>query len=393
MDLTPHPRIEELRREFRTWLRSNLPPREGWERLRHRPGADPERLDFLRAWQRRLAEARWVAVHWPVEYGGRGGSLLEHLVVQEELLRAEAPPLVNGPSLAIFGPTLLACGTPEQKRRFLPPLVRAEEIWCLGFSEPDAGSDLASLRTRAVREGDFWVVDGQKVWSTYANQADWCFLLVRTDPEAPKHRGISCLLVPMRTPGITVRPLREITGDTDFNEVFFDRVRVPAENVVGEVHRGWQVVLTALGHERGTLVVVEHVRYRRALDRLESFVAATRRRSDPRIRQALAQFEIEVKLVELRALRVLGDLERARPPTDVSVLKLFASEMVQRLQDFALTLQGPYAQLWRGTPRAIDDGDTQYQWLMARASTIASGTSEVQRNIIAERLLGLPRGG
>jgi alkylation response protein AidB-like acyl-CoA dehydrogenase len=393
MDFTPSPALERTRAQFRAWLEANLPAAEIWKQLES-SNDEAARAHFLKAWQRRLYEARWVAVHWPAPYGGRDGSILEHLIVTEELLRAEAPPLINAPSISIFGPTLLTFGTAEQKARYLPKLLSADEVWCLGFSEPNAGSDLASLRTRAERDGDDWVINGQKVWTTYANQADYGLFLVRTDPSAPKHKGISCLMVPLRSPGLEVRPLREITGDTDFNEVFLDNVRVPAGNLVGEVNKGWEVILTALGHERGTLLLVDRVRMRRHIEgllRLAQRIPNGAARSNRVVRQQIAAFYTEVEIMKLHCFKVMSDLEQGRPPTDVSVLKLFGSELAQRLHDFALSLQGTYAQLRKGAPRVIDDGQWQHGWLMSRALTIASGTSEVQRNTIAQRLLGLPR--
>jgi alkylation response protein AidB-like acyl-CoA dehydrogenase len=391
MDFTLSATIEQTRAEFRAWLARHLPDPEHWRHLQH-AGPTPERIAFLKDWQRRLYDGRWIAVHFPSAYGGRDSSLLDHLVVHEELVRAEAPPLINGPSISIFGPTLLVFGRPEQKVRYLPKLLSAEDVWCLGFSEPNAGSDLASLRTRATRSGDDWVVNGQKVWTTYANQADYCMFLVRTDANVPQHKGISCLIIPLRTPGVTVRPLREITGDMDFNEVFLDNVRVPADSVVGEVNQGWQVILTALGHERGTLLLVDHVRRQSDMARLRAEIRRQDKTADRLTRQQCAQFHIEVEVMKLHCFKVMSDLEQGRPQSDVSILKLYASEMAQRLDDYALNLQGPYAQLWRGAPGVIDAGTWQYGWLMARAITIASGTSEVQRNIIAQRLLGLPRG-
>jgi alkylation response protein AidB-like acyl-CoA dehydrogenase len=390
MDFTQSPSIEKTRADFRAWLHANLPDRRAWHAVR---GLGPirGRIDFLKSWQRRLYDAGWVAVHWPSEFGGRDASLLDHLAVQQELVRAEAPPLINGPSLSIFGPTLLVFGTQEQKKRYLPKLLSAEEIWCLGFSEPNAGSDLASLRTRAVRDGDSWSITGQKVWTTYANQADYCLCLARTDPQAPPHKGISCLIVPLRTAGISVRPLREMTGENDFNEVFLDNARVPADNVVGEVNKGWQVILTALGHERGTLLLVDHVRRQGDVERLRRNIVDRGQQGARVCRQKLAQFWIEAEIMRLHCVKVMSDLAHQRPQSDVSVLKLFGSEMAQRLDDFALEVQGAYGQLWDGSARLIDDGHWQHAWLMARALTIASGTSEVQRNIIAQRLLGLPR--
>ena len=390
MDFTPSPVLERTRAEFRAWLADNLPDRSVWKKIEGN-GDAAARVNFLKDWQRRVYEARWVAVHWPSEYGGRDATLLDHLVVNEELFKADAPPLINAHSISISGPTLLTFGTPAQKARYLPKLLSGEEIWCLGFSEPNAGSDLASLRTRAVREGDHWVVEGQKVWTTYANQSDFGLFLVRTNPAAPPHKGISCLIVPLRSAGLTVRPLREITGDDDFNEVFLDNVSVSAANLVGEVDGGFQVILAALGHERGTLLLVDRVRLRRRIERLLGLVRATARSDEPTVRQQVAQLYSEVEIMKLHCFRVMSDLEQVRPPTDVSLLKLFGSEMAQRLDDFALNLQGPFAQLWSGSPRAIEGAVWQHEWLMARALTIASGTSEVQRNTIAQRLLGLPR--
>jgi len=390
MDFTQSPTIEKTRADFRAWLKENLPDRRAWNAVREL-GPTRERIDFLKAWQRRLYDSGWIAVHWPSEYGGRDASLLEHLAVQQELVRAETPTLINGPSISIFGPTLLVFGTAEQKKRYLPNLLSAEEIWCLGFSEPNAGSDLASLRTRAVRDGDSWSISGQKVWTTYANQADYCLLLVRTDPQAPPHKGISCLIVPLRTDGITVRPLREMTGENDFNEVFLDNAHVPAANVVGEVNKGWQVIMTALGHERGTLLLVDHVRRRGDVERLRRNMARLGKHGERMCRQKFAQYWIEVEIMRLHCVKVISDLEHQRPQSDVSVLKLFGSELTQRLDDFALEVQGAYGQLWNGSARLVDDGHWQHGWLMSRALTIASGTSEVQRNIIAQRLLGLPR--
>jgi len=391
MDFTLSPKIEQTRAEFRSWLHANLPDLQRWKQL-HDHGPVRERIEFLKEWQHRLYDGRWIAVHFPSEYGGRDATLLEHLAVHEEMVRVAAPPLINGPSISIFGPTLLVFGRPDQKQRYLPKLLSADEVWCLGFSEPNAGSDLASLRTRATREGDEWVLNGQKVWTTYANQADYCMFLVRTDPSVPQHKGISCLIVPLQTPGVTVRPLREITGDNDFNEVFLDNARVPADSVVGEVNKGWQVILTALGHERGTLLLVDHMRRQEDMARLAKVIHRRGTVADRTVRQQFAQFQIEVEIMKLHCFKVMSDLEQGRPQSDVSVLKLYGSELVQRLDDFALSVQGPYAQLWRGTPQVVDEGQWQYGWLMARAMTIASGTSEVQRNIIAQRLLGLPRG-
>jgi alkylation response protein AidB-like acyl-CoA dehydrogenase len=393
MDFTPNPEIERFRERLRAWLARHQPARDAKAYVAGE-GDDAERIAFLKRWQRALFEAGFLAVHWPKDCGGQGLSLLHHIAANEELVRAAAPPLINGPSISISGPTLLACGTPEQRRRYLPKLLSADEIWCLGFSEPNAGSDLASLRTVAVRDGDDFVINGQKVWTTYGHMADFGLFLVRTDPGAPKHKGISCLIVPMRSPGITVRPLREMTGDHDFNEVFLEDVRVPAANLVGEPNRGWQVILTALGHERGTLVVVDRVRLKSALDRIVTNLGADpEKRLDARVRQRIAQSYIETEIQGLHAVKILGDLEQHRPPTESSILKLFGSEVAQRLWELGLGLQGPYGLLFADSKHVREAGSWQHAHLMSFSLTIASGTSEVQRNIIAERLLGLPHAG
>lgn len=397
MDFTPTPTVERLRAEFRAWIDENLPAE--WRGARAlAPLPRERRIEILREWQRRLHGGRWLVVHWPEEHGGRGLSLLEHLTIQEELLRAEAPPLINGSSLSIVGPTLLTFATDEQKRRHLGKFLSAEEIWCIGFSEPGAGSDLASLRTRAERRGDVFELHGQKVWTTYAHVADWGFFLVRTNPDVAKHKGLTALILDMRSPGVAVRPLVEITGDTDFNEVFLDGARVPVDAVIGGVDRGWEVILTSLGHERGTLNVVDRVRLRRDLDKMIALARRVRpygllAREDPLLRQRIAQSWIEIEIVRLQSIKILSDLERGRPTTDASVLKLFSSEAAQRLYDVAMELEGPYAALYRGSKHAIEDGEFQADRLLSFARTIAAGTSEIQRNIIAERILGLPRGG
>ncbi len=296
------------------------------------------------------------------------------------------------------GPVLIAHGTEQQKRRFLQPILSAEEIWCQGFSEPNAGSDLAGLRTRAVLDGDDFVVSGQKVWTSFARYADWCMLLVRTDFTVPKHRGITFLLVDLRSRGITVRPLRQISGDEDFNELFFEDVRVPRANVVGELNRGWEIAITTLMHERQTLTFSRQLQSSIALQELLGLARRQARAGapaarDPLVRQRLAQAWIESQAMKHTALRNLSRVLRGGVPgPEGSVEKLLWSEMYQRMLDTALFLLGPHGLLVRGSPHAVDEGQWPYRMLYSRGRTIAAGTSEVQRNIIAERLLGLPRG-
>ena len=390
MDLSYSPAEERFRLELRSWLRA------------HPPGPEPEDLDawvaYGKAWQRRLYEAGWCGVHWPAAYGGRGASLIEQILFQEEMARAKAPLLINLAGLTMVGPVLIACGTEEQKRRYLEPILSAEEIWCQGFSEPNAGSDLAALKTRAVLDGDSFVVNGQKVWTSFARYADWCLLLVRTDPEAAKHKGITCLLVDMHSPGITVRPLRQISGDDDFNEVFFEDVRVPRANVVGRVDGGWEITITTLMHERQTLTFSRQLQSSIALAELIETAARFPSNGrpaavDPLLRQRLAAAYIDSQAMRFTALRNLTRVLRGGVPgPEGSIEKLFWSEMYQRMLETALEMEGPYAQLVEGSPRAVDRGRWPHLFLYSRGRTIAAGSSEIQRNIIAERVLGLPRG-
>jgi alkylation response protein AidB-like acyl-CoA dehydrogenase len=296
------------------------------------------------------------------------------------------------------GPTILEHGTEDQKRRFLPKILSCEEVWCQGFSEPMSGSDLAALGTRAVIDGDHFVVNGQKVWTSLGHISDWCMLLVRTDADAPKHRGISYLLVDMHSPGVTVRPLRQITGEAEFNEMFFDDVRVPRENLLGPLNGGWGVALTTLMNERATLALATVMRFRNVFDDLAELGRRVIREGtctlDPRvIRQTLAQFYVEVESMKYLAYRNFSKLTRGGTPgPEGSISKVLWSELNQRMNEFALVLQGPRAALEEGSNHAVDDGRWQYGLLRSRGNTIEEGTSEIQRSIIAERLLRLPKG-
>ncbi len=388
MDLAFTEAEERFRADLRAWLAANP------------PGPEPETLDAWvthgKMWQRRLYEAGWCGVHWPKAYGGRDASLVEQIIFQEEMARAKSPQLINLVGLTMGGPVLIAHGNETQKRRHLQKILSAEEIWCQGFSEPNAGSDLAGLQTRAVLDGDTFVVNGQKVWTSFARFADWCMLLVRTDPEAAKHRGITFLLVDMRSPGITVRPLRQITGEEDFNEIFFDEVRVPRQNVVGTLNRGWDIAITTLMHERQTLTFSRQLQSRVALEEL---LGLARRwpSGQPLARQALARQRLAAAVIDSTAMKYtsLRNLTRVlrggTPGPEGSIEKLFWSEMYQRILEDALALTGPFGQLLPGSPHALDDGRWPHLLLYSRGRTIAAGTSEIQRNIIAERVLGLPR--
>jgi alkylation response protein AidB-like acyl-CoA dehydrogenase len=389
MELSYSPAEERFRAQLHAWLSANP------------PGAEPENLDewvaYGKGWQRRLYEAGWCGVHWPAEYGGRGATLIEQIIFQEEMARAKAPLLINLAGLTMGGPVLIRHGTDEQKKRHLKSILAADEIWCQGFSEPNAGSDLAALRTRAVLDGDTFVVTGQKVWTSFARYADWCMLLVRTDPDAPKHRGITFLLADMHSPGVTVRPLRQISGDEDFNEVFFEDVRVPRANVIGKINEGWDIAITTLMHERQTLTFSRQLQSRVALHDLlalaRRFPSAERPvTSDALVRQRLAAALIDSHAMKYTSLRNLTRALRGDSPgPEGSIEKLFWSEMYQRQLESALELLGPYAQLVKSDARTVADGIWPHLFLYSRGRTIAAGSSEIQRNIIAERVLGLPR--
>jgi alkylation response protein AidB-like acyl-CoA dehydrogenase len=384
-------REENFRKDVRQWLERNLP-----DDLRGRAfaasRADREEVARLRAWQKRMYEAGYCGMDWPSEFGGRGACIVEQVILYQEMARAESPQFVNRGGLSMLGPTLMKHGTPAHQRRFLRNILTADEIWCQGFSEPNAGSDLANLQTRAAREGDAFVVNGQKVWTSMAHVADWCFLLVRTDPDAPKHKGISFLLVDMRTPGITVRPLRQITGEAEFNEVFLDNVRVPAENLVGALDGGWAVALTTLAYERDLLTFIRHISLRNALHRLLRLTRERGRAGDPVLRQKIADLWIGEQALALNGYRSLTNtLRGGAPGPEGSTSKLFWSQVDQDLAQVATEVIGPYAQIAHGSPWAPDDGQWEFYELLARASGIRAGTSEILRNILGERVLGLPK--
>jgi alkylation response protein AidB-like acyl-CoA dehydrogenase len=351
---------------------------------------DEARFPDLREWQRAVYRAGYLGLLWPKEYGGQGLSLAHERVREEEFQRAKAPPLANTMGLTLCAPALLEFGSPEQKRRYLQKILSADEIWVQGYSEPGSGSDLASLQTRAERSASGWVVNGQKIWTTNGMHGDWIFCLVRTDPAAKKHEGIGFLLIDMRTPGIEVRPIVNITTGRDFCEVFFVDVRVPAENMVGAPTQGWTIANHVLRHERGADAGV--LRYGELLDQLAERMRATRRSGDARLRQRWAQARIEYEALRQGAAKAVADQRAGRAPgPETSRFKLQQSEFEQRLMRLATDLQGPYGQLWLDGPRGVDAGIWQWRELWSRAYTIYGGSSEIQRNILSERVLGLPR--
>jgi alkylation response protein AidB-like acyl-CoA dehydrogenase len=382
---------EAFRKDVRAWLERSLP-----DDLRGKAfaasRADRDEVARLRWWQKTMYEAGYVGMDWPPEFGGRGASLTEMVILYQEMGRAESPQIVNRGGVSMLGPTLMKHGTPRQQQRFLKNILTADEMWCQGFSEPNAGSDLANLQTRAVRDGDHYVVNGQKVWTSMGHVADWCFLLVRTDPSAAKHKGISFLLVDMKSPGITVRPLRQITGEAEFNETFLDNVRVPVENLVGKENEGWGVAITTLAHERDVLTHIRHISLRNALQRLVRLAKARGATTDPIVRQKLAHLHIGEQALQLNGYRSLTRIMRGgQPGPEGSTAKLLWSQTDVELAQTATEILGPYSQLEAGTPWAPDDGQWEFYELLARGSGIRAGTTEILKNILGERVLGLPK--
>jgi alkylation response protein AidB-like acyl-CoA dehydrogenase len=378
VDLRDTPEEAQFRGELRGWIEQNLPE----EKRGGRGGAQRFEDPFLREWSRMLYEAGYVGLTWPKEYGGAGAPYSFQAILYEELAAAQAPPHVGVIGLNMAGPTIIAHGTPEQQARYLPPLLAADEIWCQGFSEPDAGSDLAAARTRAERKGDVYVVNGQKVWSSFAHIADFCILVTQSDPEAPRYKNLTYLIVDMHAPGVEVRPLRQITGEAEFNEIFFSDVEVPVDNRLDEEGNGWQVAMTTLLHERATLGFALTATLDGLVGRL--LEEAEGRDPSPQVREAIASEWIELQALRYTNYRALGTYQRTgMPGPEGSGVKLRWSEANQRLTKLARDLRGPEG--------ILDDGWWNHQQLRSRGNTIEAGTSEVLRNIIAERILGLPR--
>jgi alkylation response protein AidB-like acyl-CoA dehydrogenase len=369
-----------FRDEVRGWLKANAPRKDG-------PGEDDMKafVESRRAWQKKLFDAGYVGITWPKEYGGRGAGFMEQLIFNDEMIQAQAPEPINVIGLGMGGPVVIAHGSDEQKKRYLEPLLSAEEIWCQGFSEPNAGSDLSGLQTRAEDMGDHYLVNGQKVWTTLAHVAKWCMLLTRERSEANPRDGLTYLLVDMESPGIEVRPLVQITGDAEFNEIFFHDVKVPKSQVLGEPGGGWAVAMTTLLHERGTLGMALATRAQITAAELAEHARKLGRGSDPLVRQKIAQHTIEARALQLNGYRAVTAVKRnGIPGPEGSILKLMWSELNQRMTETAVDIAGPAGQ--------VGDGNGwKYQFLRSRANTIEAGTSEVLRNILAERVLGLPR--
>jgi alkylation response protein AidB-like acyl-CoA dehydrogenase len=382
MDFIYPEETEAFRKEFRAWLEANLPQDLRGAGLGGSAEVTGDRLARLREWNRTLADARYAAIAWPEEWGGRGADVLDQVVFAEEMHRVDAPGTLNPLGLSNIAPAIIEHGTDDQKRTLLPRMLRGDDIWCQGFSEPDAGSDLASLRTSAVRDGEHWVVNGQKTWNTLGNLANWCELLVRTDPDVPKHKGITCLLVDMTLPGVEVRPLVTITGEKEFNEIFFTDVRVPVDCTLGPVNEGWRVAMTTLAYERGTVAKL-HLGTRAKVQRLIATARKAGVQNNPVLRQQLARVYMEGELLKLISDRAISAEVHGRAMgPEGSIAKLLWSETEQHITEVASEVLGPDAL----------DGEWARDRVYGRALTIAGGTTQVNKNIVAQRILGLPRG-
>jgi len=388
MDLRDRPEDETFRKEIRSWLSDHVVGE--FAALGGRGGSGDETFGFevRLEWEKVLAADGWTGIGWPVEHGGRDASIAHQVIFHEEYVRAKAPGRVSVLGEGLLGPTLIQYGTAEQQARFLPPILAGTELWCQGYSEPDAGSDLANVQTRAHLEGEEWVVTGQKVWTSLAHQADWCFVVCRTEPGSERHHGLSYLLVPMDQPGVEVRPITQLTRTSEFNEVFFDGARTSADHVVGEVGQGWKVALATLAFERGVGLLGHQLSFRRELDHLVAVAKDNGRAGDPVIRQRLARSYAELEILRFNTLRSLSGYDGPVAPPEASVIKLYWSTWHRQLGELALDIRGPAGLVAEGFPYELDE--FQRTFLFSRAETIYGGSNEIQKNIIGERVLGLP---
>lgn len=384
---------EAFRNELRSWLEENLP--DGWiEGTFQMPEDVQENAKFLREWQRKLSEGQWAGISWPKKYGGRGATLIEEVIYEQEMARVKAPPTLNIIGTAMVGPTLLQIGTDYQKERYLPKILNGEEIWCQGYSEPNAGSDLAAIQTRAVKKGDKWMITGQKIWTSFAHLADRCFLLARTENTGKKHEGITAFLVDMHQEGVETRTIRSINDRRDFNEMFFNDAVAEEVDVVGEVNQGWKVSLALLSHER-VGVARQTFRLQKQYEELVEMAKKLKKNDrpliqDPLVRQKLVEFRAKSRAILLTYYRHLTKaIQTGRPGPEGSIDKIFSSELGQELLSFAMSLQGATNTLWKDD--AIVSPQWQQDYLRSFAYTIEGGTTEIQKNIVAERILGLPK--
>jgi alkylation response protein AidB-like acyl-CoA dehydrogenase len=388
MNLRDGPEDVAFRAEVRQFFDEHLVGE--FAELAGRGGSGDESFGFdvRQRWENVLAAGGWTCLGWPVEYGGRGASMSAQVIFNEEYARAAAPGRVGIVGEGLLGPTLIHYGTEAQKSRFLGPICQGTELWCQGYSEPDAGSDLANVKTRAELDGDEWVVTGQKVWTSLAHQSDWCFVVCRTDPESRRHKGLSYLLVPMDQPGIEIRPIMQLTRTSEFNEVFFDGARTHRDNVVGPVGDGWRVALATLSFERGVALLGHQLGFVRELQRIVDLAQQNGRAGDPVIRQELARAHVELSIMRYNTLRSLSGVDGPVAPPEASIAKLYWGSWHRRLGELGLAVLGPAATV-------LDEGayelnDLQRSFLFSRAETIYGGSNEIQRNIIGERVLGLP---
>ncbi|WP_166137601.1 acyl-CoA dehydrogenase family protein [Nocardioides ochotonae] len=389
MDLSYSAEDEQFRAEVREWLADNLVGEFAAIKGRGGSGREHEFHEERVAWNQHLAKHGWTCLGWPVEHGGRDLPLFQQVIFHEEYARANAPAGVNHLGEQLLGPTLIAHGTEEQKRRFLPGIVNVTELWCQGYSEPGAGSDLAAVRSRAELQGDEWVINGQKVWTSLAHHSDWCFAVVRTEPGSRRHAGLSYLLVPMDQPGVEVRPILQLTGTSEFNEVFFDDARTEAGLVVGEPGAGWAVAMATLGFERGVSTIGQQVGFARELDDVVETARRVGTIDDPAIADRIAQARVELEVMRIHALRTLSAYDSGSSGPEASVSKLLWARWHRDLGELAMAVRGPEALVAAGAPYELDDQQTNF--LFSRADTIYGGSDEIQRNIIAERVLGLPK--
>jgi alkylation response protein AidB-like acyl-CoA dehydrogenase len=392
MDFRDSPNEAAFRDEVRAWLADHL--KDEFAELGGRGGpADEVGWDLRFEWEKLLGKDRWLGMAWPEQYGGRGASFAEQVIFNEEYAKANAPARISFFGEGLFAPTLLAYGTDDQKRRFLPTIQSVDELWCQGYSEPDAGSDLANVQTRAVLDGDQWVINGQKVWTTLAHHAQWCFCVTRTDPNSTGHAGLSYLLIPMDQPGVEVRPLRQMTGTAEFNEVFFSDARTDGANVLGRVNDGWKVAMATLGFERGTAFLSQQLGFQRELAEVIDTARSTGATVEPVVRQALADSYVGVQIMKFNGMRMLTSLvHRGVLGPESSIGKLYWSTWHRTLGERAIRILGPHAMLVRdATDGGYELDELHRIFMFSRSETIYAGSSEIQRNIIGERVLGLPR--
>jgi alkylation response protein AidB-like acyl-CoA dehydrogenase len=390
MDLKFTEEDERFRAEVAAWMGDNLAGEFACVKGGGGPGDEHSMFDERRAWEKRLAEGGWTCVAWPKQYGGRELSLMQQVIFFEEYARAGGPGRVGHVGETLLGPTLIAFGTDAQKQRFLPPIVSGDELWCQGYSEPNAGSDLANVQTRAVREGDQWVINGQKVWTSLAQWSDWSFVICRTDLEAPSHQALSYILVPMKQQGVEIRPIVQMTGDSEFSEVFFEDAHTDAANVVGAVNGGWKVAMGTLAFERGASTLGQQLHFQNELEEVLRIAEENGAAQDPVMRQRLADAWVGLRIMRFNTLRMLSNaIDGNELSREGMITKLYWATWHRNLGKLAMDVHGPAAEIADGAPYALSK--LQRLFLFSRSDTIYAGTNQIQRNIIGERALGLPR--